>query len=110
MHADFAAPIIGVTYLVLVDTPSKWPEVITMAWTSVLDKIFAIHGLPCFTLNTRRFILFFFINGIIAALTCYGERRIKLKSGMKKSSTLIYEVVQKHTNHVILGLSFYLII
>ena len=61
-----------------------------------------------FALNTRRFILFFFNSGIIAALKYYGKRRIKLKSGMEKSSTLIYEVVQNHTNHVIRGSSCYL--
>ena len=52
VHADFAGPINGVTYLVLVDTPSKLPEVITIASNSasdtisVLDKIFATHCLP----------------------------------------------------------------
>ena len=52
MDADFAGPINGVTYLVLVDSHSKWPEVMTMPSTSasatiiVLDKLFATHGLP----------------------------------------------------------------
>ena len=52
MHVDFAGPINGVTYLVLVDSHSKWSEVITMSSTSasatisVLEKIFATHGLP----------------------------------------------------------------
>ena len=34
-HVDFAGPINGVTYLVLVDSHSKWSEVITMSSTSV---------------------------------------------------------------------------
>ena len=52
VHVDFAGLINGVTYLVLVDSHSKWPEVITMSSTSasatisVLDKIFATHCLP----------------------------------------------------------------
>ena len=52
VHADFAGPINGVTYLVLVDPSSKWPEVIKIASTSasdtisVLDKILAAHCLP----------------------------------------------------------------
>ena len=52
VHVDFAGPINGVTYLVLVDSHSKWPEVMTMPSTSAsatisaLDKIFSTHGLP----------------------------------------------------------------
>ena len=52
VHVDFAGPINGVTYLVLVDSHSKWPEVITMASAgasatiSALNNIFATHGLP----------------------------------------------------------------
>ena len=42
----------GVTNLILVDSHSKWPEIITMSSTSAsapisaLDKIFTTHGLP----------------------------------------------------------------
>ena len=52
MHVDFAGPMNGVTNLILVDSHSKWPEIITLSKTnasaniSVLDKIFATHGLP----------------------------------------------------------------
>ena len=52
VHIDFAGPNNRVTYLVLVDSHPKWPEVITMSPTSasatisVFDNIFATHGLP----------------------------------------------------------------
>ena len=51
VHIDFAGPIGGRTYLVLVDAHSKWPEVIDMPSTTAtktieaLQSIFA-YGLP----------------------------------------------------------------
>ena len=59
MHFDFAGPINGVTYLVLVDTASKW-SVISVTSTSasatisVLDKIFPTHGLPETIVSDKR--------------------------------------------------------
>ena len=52
VHVDFAGPIGGKSYLILVDAHSKWPEVIGMKSTTagatikVLRRIFATHGLP----------------------------------------------------------------
>ena len=53
VHIDFAGPLRGHSYLILVDAHSKWPEVIDMnsATTSAttireLRKIFARFGLP----------------------------------------------------------------
>ena len=51
-HIDFAGPIGGHAYLVLVDAHSKWPEVIYMPSTTAtrtieaLRSIFASYGLP----------------------------------------------------------------
>ena len=52
VHIDFVGPINGVTYLIVTDSYSKWPEVIS--WTSAtttakiaaLRRIFSQHGLP----------------------------------------------------------------
>lgn len=50
MHVDFAGPINGVVYLALVDSHSKWPEVIslssinTAATISAPGRIFMTHG------------------------------------------------------------------
>ena len=63
MHVYFTGPINGITYLVLVNSHTKWPEIIPMASTSasaaisVLDKIFITHGLPETTVldNETRF-------------------------------------------------------
>ena len=52
LHIDFAGPFIGHSYLIVIDSYSKWPEVIQMDSTTslstikVLMKIFATHGLP----------------------------------------------------------------
>ena len=52
LHIDFAGPFLGHSYLIVVDSFSKWPEVIPMASTTsgstinALSKIFATHGLP----------------------------------------------------------------
>ncbi|PIO67258.1 integrase core domain protein [Teladorsagia circumcincta] len=52
VHADFAGPLDGNYYLVIVDAYSKWPEIIQMnsittpATISVLTKVFAQFGNP----------------------------------------------------------------
>lgn len=52
IHVDFAGPFLGTMFLVVVDSHSKWPEVIPMTTTSAartierLRKLFATHGLP----------------------------------------------------------------
>ena len=42
IHIDYAGPLHGKMYLVVVDAFSKWPEIIEMA----LQRIFAQFGLP----------------------------------------------------------------
>ena len=52
VHIDFAGPINGVTYLIVIDSYSKRPEVIslmsatTTATIAALRRIFSQHGLP----------------------------------------------------------------
>lgn len=52
VHVGFAGAINGVVHLVLVDSHSRWPEVITMpsahtaATTNALDRIFTTHVFP----------------------------------------------------------------
>ena len=52
IHVDFAGPVSGCTYLVVVDAYSKFPEVVKMNSTTVrttitaLRDIFSRHGLP----------------------------------------------------------------
>ena len=52
IHIDFAGPVSGRTYLVVVDAYSKFPEVVHMDSTTssstikVLREIFSRHGLP----------------------------------------------------------------
>ncbi|KHN83828.1 Uncharacterized protein K02A2.6, partial [Toxocara canis] len=52
VHADFAGPIDGNYYLVIVEACSKWPEIVQMnsvftsAIISTLKKIFAEFGNP----------------------------------------------------------------
>ena len=52
LHIDFAGPVKGKMFLVVVDAHSKWPEVIEMATTTAsktieeLRKLFATYGLP----------------------------------------------------------------
>ena len=52
LHVDFAGPVAGRMYLVLVDAYSKYPEVVKMNTTtssatiSVLHEVFSRQGLP----------------------------------------------------------------
>ena len=52
LHIDFAGPINGATYLIVIDSHSKWPEVVsltsatTTATIAALRRIFSQHGLP----------------------------------------------------------------
>ena len=52
VHVDFAGPLQGKMYFVIVDAHSKWPEVFEMASTTskktidILRYVFAQHGLP----------------------------------------------------------------
>ncbi len=52
IHVDFAGPLMGTTFLVVVDGCSKWPEVFSMASTTaaqtlfVLNELFARIGVP----------------------------------------------------------------
>ena len=52
IHVDFAGPINGKSYLLVVDAHSKWPEIVELSSTTAqrtiaeLHKIFAAHGLP----------------------------------------------------------------
>ena len=77
MHVDFAGPLFGKTYLLVVDRYSKWPEIwevssmSTMATIEVLRHIFSVFGLPeqlvsdngqQFTSN--EFVIFLSSNGI----------------------------------------------
>ncbi|UYV64979.1 hypothetical protein LAZ67_3002638, partial [Cordylochernes scorpioides] len=52
IHIDYAGPFHGRTFLIVVDSMSKWPEAIIMdhctatATVRVLRDLFAVHGLP----------------------------------------------------------------
>ncbi|UYV84832.1 K02A2.6-like, partial [Cordylochernes scorpioides] len=52
IHIDYAGPFHGRTFLIVVDSMSKWPEAIIMdhctatATVQVLRNLFAVHGLP----------------------------------------------------------------
>ena len=52
VHIDFAGPLFGKTYLLVVDSYSKWPEIWevsstpTTATIEVLRHIFSVFGLP----------------------------------------------------------------
>lgn len=52
IHVDFAGPLMGTTFLVVVDACSKWPEVFSMTSTTathtvfVLNELFARIGVP----------------------------------------------------------------
>ncbi|CAH8597340.1 unnamed protein product [Dicrocoelium dendriticum] len=52
VHIDYAGPIDGISYLVMVDAYSKWPEVVAVnpptasATLACLQRIFSQHGLP----------------------------------------------------------------
>ncbi|UYV65035.1 K02A2.6-like [Cordylochernes scorpioides] len=52
IHIDYAGPFHGRTFLIVVDSMSKWPEAIIMdhctatATVRVLRNLFSVHGLP----------------------------------------------------------------
>ena len=52
LHIDFAGPFLGSSYLIVVDSYSKWPEVVPMQNTTsqstikALMPLFSTHGLP----------------------------------------------------------------
>ena len=52
IHIDFAGPLMGKMFLIVVDVHSKWPEVITVPSTTsqhtinVLMMLFSRYGLP----------------------------------------------------------------
>ena len=52
VHIDFAGPLYGKMYMIIIDTHSKWPEVFEMTSTTasktidVLRGVFATYGLP----------------------------------------------------------------
>ena len=52
IHVDFAGPLFGKMYLLVVDSHSKWPEIREMSSTSttetiqVLRQVFSVFGLP----------------------------------------------------------------
>ena len=52
IHIDFAGPLCGKSYHIVVDAHSKWPEVVEMGSTTTaatirqLRRIFASYGLP----------------------------------------------------------------
>ncbi|PFX11662.1 Uncharacterized protein K02A2.6 [Stylophora pistillata] len=52
IHIDFSGPFLGTMFLIVVDSHSKWPEVIAMTTTNAartieeLRKLFATNGLP----------------------------------------------------------------
>ena len=43
LHVDFAGPFLGKTFIVLVDTHSKWPEITTVPSTSSKHAIEFLH-------------------------------------------------------------------
>ena len=52
LHIDFAGPLDGLYYFVLVDAFSRWPEVVPLSHAtststiSTLRRIFSVHGVP----------------------------------------------------------------
>ena len=52
LHIDYAGPVNGIYYLVLVDAYSKWPEIVpvtsptTFRTLEILKNVFSQHGLP----------------------------------------------------------------
>ena len=52
LHIDYAGPFMGQSFLVVVDSYSKWPEVIatksttSLATINMLRSLFATHGIP----------------------------------------------------------------
>ena len=79
IHIDFAGSIAGQSYLVVVDSHSKWPEVLKMKSTTAtatinckeLSRLFATYGLPEHVVSDNRpqftsveFAEFMRVNGI----------------------------------------------
>ena len=72
LHIDFAGPLFGKMYFILIDTHSKWPEIWEMSSTStnktieVLRHIFSVFGLPeqVVSDNGHQFSSFLRSNGI----------------------------------------------
>ena len=52
IHVDFAGPVMGKSYFLVVDAHSKWPEIVEMNSTTTqrtiaeLRKMLAAYGLP----------------------------------------------------------------
>ena len=52
VHIDFAGPFLNRMFLIIVDTHSKWPEVVEMKTTTAvqtiveLHKVFSVYGIP----------------------------------------------------------------
>ena len=52
LHVDFAGPIYGQTYLIVVDAFTKWPEIFAMknpsasATVEILKNLFSVFGIP----------------------------------------------------------------
>jgi transposase InsO family protein len=63
IHIDFAGPFLGEMFLIVVDTYSKWMEVVRMTSTTsentinVLRTLFSSHGIPNYLVsdNTAQF-------------------------------------------------------
>ncbi len=45
IHVDFKGPLMGTTFLVVVDGCSKWPEVFSMASTTAAQTLFVLNEL-----------------------------------------------------------------
>ena len=45
IHVDFAGPFLGKMFFIVVDTHSKWPEVIPMTSTSTDQTVSVLHQL-----------------------------------------------------------------
>ena len=82
IHIDFAGPLYGRTYLVVIDAHSKWPEVFSMSSTTTehtidaLRQLFSHYGLPDQLVSdngpqftSREFVMFLKQNGIQHTLT-----------------------------------------
>jgi len=52
LHVDFAGPLLGSAFLIIVDAHSEWPEVIPIMMTTAektiaeARRVFSTHGLP----------------------------------------------------------------
>ncbi|XP_062586483.1 uncharacterized protein K02A2.6-like [Saccostrea cucullata] len=45
VHIDFAGPFLGAMFLIMVDSHSKWPEVVKMTTTTSAHTIYALRTL-----------------------------------------------------------------